>query len=129
MSTIAKPKISPELLEALQTQVETEKQVIVHCCFPGIPFSDMLIRIWSSTFLIDESLGHRSSLIHHENISLFPYWTAVPPMKDYWFTLVFSGLPKACTSFDLQEVIPQEGGFLVKNIKRNATDVYRVTIT
>ena len=129
MSTIAKPKISPELLEALQTQVETEKQVIVHCCFPGTTFSDMLIRIWSSTFLIDESLGHRSSLIHHENISLFPYWTAVPPMKDYWFTLVFSGLPKACTSFDLQEVIPQEGGFLVKNIKRNATDVYRVTIT
>lgn len=129
MSTIAKPKISPELLEALQTQVETEKQVIVHCCFPGTPFPDMLIRIWSSTFLIDESLGHRSSLIHHENISLFPYWTAVPPMKDYWFTLVFSGLPKACTSFDLQEVIPQEGGFLVKNIKRNATDVYRVTIT
>lgn len=129
MSTIAKPKISPELLEALQTQVETEKQVIVHCCFPGTPFPDMLIRIWSSTFLIDESLGHRSSLIHHENISLFPYWTAVPPMKDYWFTLVFSGLPKACTSFDLQELIPQEGGFLVKNIKRNATDVYRVTIT
>lgn len=129
MSTIVKPKISPELLEALQTQVETEKQVIVHCCFPGTPFSDMLIRIWSSTFLIDESLGHRSSLIHHENISLFPYWTAVPPMKDYWFTLVFSGLPKASTSFDLQEVIPQEGGFLVKNIKRNATDVYRVTIT
>lgn len=129
MSTIAKPKISPKLLEALQTQVETEKQVIVHCCFPGTPFPDMLIRIWSSTFLIDESLGHRSSLIHHENISLFPYWTAVPPMKDYWFTLVFSGLPKACTSFDLQEVIPQEGGFLVKNIKRNATDVYRVTIT
>lgn len=129
MSTIAKPKISPELLEALQTQVETEKQVIVHCCFPGTPFPDMLIRIWSSTFLIDESLGHRSSLIHHENISLFPYWTAVPPMKDYWFTLVFSGLPKACTSFDLQELIPQEGGFLVKNIKRNATDVYRITIT
>lgn len=129
MPTIIKPKISPKLLEAVQTQVETEKQVIVHCRFPGTPFSDMLIRIWSSTFLIDESLGHKSSLIHHENISLFPYWTAVPPMKDYWFTLVFSGLPKACTSFDLQEIIPQEGGFLVKNIKRNGTDVYRVTIS
>ena len=128
MTTIKKPKISQELLEALQPQVEIEKQVIVHCCFPATNSPDMLIRIWSSTFLIDKSLAHRSSLIHHENISLFPYWTEVPPMKDFWFTLIFSGLPKECTSFDLKEVIPQEGGFWVKNIKRNRTDVYKVKI-
>ena len=128
MTTIVKPKISPELLEALQPKVETEKQVIVHCCFPRTPFADMQIRIWSSTFLIDESLVHKSSLIHHENISLFPNWTEVPPMKDYWFTLIFSGLPKECKTFDLKEEIPQEGGFWIKNIKRNSTDVYRVII-
>lgn len=128
MTTITKPKISQELLEALQPKVEVEKQVIVHCCFPGTPSSDMLIRIWRSTFLIDESLKHKSSLIHHENISLFPYWTEVPPMKDFWFTLVFSGLPNECKSFDLKEVIPQEGGFWIKDIKRNGTDVYKVKI-
>ncbi|WHF51838.1 hypothetical protein QGN23_00835 [Chryseobacterium gotjawalense] len=128
MTTITKPEISPELLAALQPKVELEKQVIVHCCFPATPFLDMLIRIWPSTFLIDESLGHKSTLIHHENISLFPYWTEVPPMKDYWFTLVFSGLPKACTNFDLKEEIPEEGGFWIKNIKRNKTDIYKVKI-
>lgn len=128
MTTIIKPKISPELLEALQPKIEEEKQVIVHCCFPGTPYSDMLIRIWSSTFLVDESLAHKSTLIHHENISLFPYWTEVSPMKDYWFTLIFSGLPRECTSFDLVEEIPQEGGFRVRNIKRNNTDIYRVKI-
>ncbi|QDP84303.1 hypothetical protein FNJ88_01560 [Chryseobacterium sp. SNU WT5] len=128
MTTIIKPKISPELLEALQPKIEEEKQVIVHCCFPGTPYSDMLIRIWSSTFLVDESLAHKSNLIHHENISLFPYWTEVSPMKDYWFTLVFSGLPRECTSFDLVEEIPQEGGFQMRNIKRNNTDIYRVKI-
>lgn len=128
MTTITKPKISQELLEALQPKVEVEKQVIVHCCFPGTPSSDMLIRIWRSTFLIDESLKHKSSLIHHENISLFPYWTEVPPMKDFWFTLVFSGLPNECKSFDLKEVIPQDGGFWIKDIKRNGTDVYKVKI-
>lgn len=128
MTTITKPKISQELLEALQPKVEIEKQVIVHCCFPGTMFSDMLIRIWSSTFLLDESLHHKSTLIHHENISLFPYWTEVPPMKDYWFTLVFSGLPKECKTFDLKEEIPEDGGFWVKNIKRNTTDVYKVKI-
>lgn len=127
-TTIVKPKISPELLEALQTQVEIEKQVIVHCCFPADPMPGMLVRIWPSTFLIDESLKHKSSLIHHENISLFPYWTEVTPGQDYWFTLVFSGLPKECKTFDLKEIIPQEGGFSVMNIQRNGTDVYRVKI-
>lgn len=129
MTTITKPEIVEELLKSLQPEIEAEKQVIVHCCFPASIFAGNLIRIWPSTFLINERLAHRSSLIHHENISLFPEWTEVAPMKDYWFTLVFSGLPKDCRSFDLQEVIPQEGGFLVKNIKRNESDVYRVKIS
>lgn len=128
MTTIIKPKIAPELLEALKPKTEVEKQVIVHCCFPASSSPDMLVRIWPSTFLIVNSLSHKSSLIHHENISLYPYWTEVPPMKDFWFTLVFSGLPKECKSFDLMEIIPQEGGFNVQNIKRNGTDVYKVKI-
>ncbi|MBH1960421.1 MULTISPECIES: hypothetical protein [Chryseobacterium group] len=129
MPTITKPEICQEILEALQTEIQEEKQVIVHCCFPATFYDGSLIRIWRSTFLVDERLKHKSSLIHHENISIFPYWTAVPPMQDYWFTLVFSGLPKDCTSFDLREEIPEEGGFLVKNIKRNGTDVYRVKLS
>lgn len=128
MATITKPEISPEILESLQTKVEEEKQVIVHCCYPASIYEGNLIRIWQSTFLIDDSIPHKSHLIHHENISLFPYWTEVPPMKDFWFTLVFSGLPKECTSFDLKEEIPEEGGFFIQNIKRNGTDVYRVKI-
>ncbi len=126
---IVKPKIAPEILEALKTKSEEEKQVIVHCCFPASPFFGNLIRIWPSTILMDENSGHESRLIHSENISLFPYWTEVPPMKDYWFTLVFSGLPKDCLSFDFKEVIPEEGGFFVKNIKRNSTDIYRIKIS
>lgn len=129
MPTITKPEICQEILEALQTEVQEEKQVIVHCCYPATFYVGNLIRIWQSTFLVDERLHHKSHLIHQENISLFPYWTAVPPMKDFWFTLIFSGLPKECRSFDLREEIPEEGGFLVKNIKRNATDVYRVKIS
>ncbi|OWK73351.1 hypothetical protein CBW16_11450 [Flavobacteriaceae bacterium JJC] len=128
MATITKPEIAPEILESLKTKVEEEKQVIVHCCYPASIYVGNLIRIWQSTFLIDHSIPHKSHLIHHENISLFPYWTEVPPMKDFWFTLVFSGLPKECTSFDLKEEIPEEGGFFIQNIKRNGTDVYRVKI-
>lgn len=128
-TTIEKPKISEEILEQLQTQIQEEKQVIVHCCFPAAPYFGNLIRIWQSTYLIDEKTGHKSALIHAENITIFPVWTEIPPMKDYWFTLVFSGLPKDCRSFDLKEIIPEEGGFFVSDIRRNRSDVYRVKIS
>lgn len=128
-TTISKPKIAEEILEMLKAKTEEEKQVIVHCCFPATAFFGNLIRIWPSTFLIDRNSVHKSHLIHTENISVFPYWTEVSPMKDFWFTLVFSGLPKECESFDLKEEIPEEGGFFVKNIRRNNSDVYRIKIS
>ena len=46
--TITKPIIEKEILESLQTKVEEEKQVIVHCCFPASPFLGNLIRICKS---------------------------------------------------------------------------------
>ncbi|WP_407403112.1 hypothetical protein [Chryseobacterium sp.] len=127
--TIVKPIIEKQLLESLKTKIEEEKQVIVHCCFPASPFLGNLIRIWNSTVLIDNNSSHQSKLIHSENISIYPQWTPVPFMKDFWFTLVFTGLPKDCTSFDFKEVIPEEGGFYVKSIKRNSSDIYRIKIS
>ena len=127
-TTVPRPTVAPELLEQLQNLTEVERQVIVHCCFPATPFWGSLIRIWPTTYLIDDASGTRSQLVHSENISMAPYWTEVPPMKDFWFTLIFSGLPKSCTQFDLKELIAEEGGFCVRNIRRNGTDVYRVKI-
>ncbi|MCX8531775.1 hypothetical protein [Chryseobacterium luquanense] len=129
MDVLTKPIIAQEILESLQTKIEEEKQVIVHCCFPASPFLGNLIRIWNSTVLIDQNSSHKSKLIHAENISIFPNWTPVPFMKDFWFTLVFSGLPKDCKSFDFKEEIPEEGGFFVKSIKRNSSDIYRIKIS
>ncbi|MBQ0151806.1 MAG: hypothetical protein KBS61_02785 [Chryseobacterium sp.] len=127
--TIVKPIIEKQLLESLKTKIEEEKQVIVHCCFPASPFLGNLIRIWNSTVLIDNNSSHQSKLIHSENISIYPQWTPVPFMKDFWFTLVFTELPRDCTSFDFKEVIPEEGGFYVKSIKRNSSDIYRIKIS
>lgn len=126
-TTETKPILLPELLE--QALTLEEKQVIVHCCFPASPDFGSLIRIWRSTFLLDEHTGHRSTLVHAENITFYPWWTEVPPMRDFWFTLIFSGLPADCKSFHLKEIIPQEGGFFISNIRRNSSDVYRVMIS
>lgn len=126
---IVKPIIAKELLESLQTKIDEEKQVIVHCCFPASPFLGNLIRIWNTTYLVDNSSSHKSKMIHAENITIYPNWTAVPFMRDFWFTLVFSGLPKDCKSFDFKEIISEEGGFFVKSIKRNSSDIYRIKIS
>lgn len=125
---IIKPLIAEEILESLQNKIEEERQVIVHCCYPAQPTFGNLIRIWKSTFLLDNQSGHQSRLLHTENITLFPDWTLVTPYQDFWFTLIFSRLPKGCNSFDLKEIIPEEDGFFVQGIKRNSTDVYRVKI-
>jgi hypothetical protein len=108
------------------TQVKEERQVIVHCSL-DTPEADMLVRIWPSTFLIDCGGGGRASLVHAENISMAPVWTRTNG-SSYRFTLIFTALPSTCVQFDLREIIPEPGGFEVKNILRNASDVYRVEL-
>lgn len=129
MDTTTKPKIAQEILEKIQTGFLEEKQVIVHCCLPALPFFGSLVRVWPTTFLIDEEHGHRSTLVHAENIGRFPDWTEVPPMQDFWFTLIFTGLPNSCTHFSLIEFIPQQRGFMVDRIPRNKTDIYRIDVS
>ena len=106
------------------TNIEEEKQVTVHCSCIGVS----RIRIWKSTFLVAHSSQHRSKLIHAENITLYPEWTPLEEDKKTRFTLVFTGLPKDCEQFDLIEDIPEPGGFIVKNINRNNSDVYLIAV-
>lgn len=126
--TIVKPKIAEEILLELKSKMKEEKQVILHCCFKSDFITEEKIRIWSSTYLMDRGSDHISKLIHFENISLFPTWTDVPVAKEYWFTLVFSGLPDDCKVFDFIELIPQSGGFFEEGIIRNSSDIYRIII-
>jgi hypothetical protein len=124
-----KPKIKPLLESKKKTKeaVQEESQVIVHCRMTG-SLESYSIRIWKSTFLFAKDLAHASKLLHFENITLYPAWTILIPGKEHRFTLIFSGLPKDCKSFDLIEKIPQEGGFEVKNIARNKQDVYLIKL-
>jgi hypothetical protein len=119
-------KLDKELIEELMSQSREEAMVIVHCSFNAI--EETGIRIWSSTFLIDQESGTRSRLLHALNITMAPMWMLVPGGTTARFTLLFSALPKSCTSFTLFEDIPQPGGFEIRNIKRNRNDVYNVRI-
>jgi hypothetical protein len=121
------PEKSVDTLVETDTQVQQDSHVYVHCYFEN-PGMDMLIRIWRSTYLIDNGSSYRAKLVHAENISFAPQWTMIPGRKYFRFLLIFEGLPKSCTQFSLLEDIPQAGGFFVENISRNETDVYHVDI-
>lgn len=101
--------------------------VYVHVTSPASD-GNLLLRIWPSTFLIPSDSSRESRLVYWRNIATAPNWTVVPKGEGFTFLLVFESLPKGCAVFDLVERIPQEGGFVIRGIQRNETDVYRVSL-
>lgn len=122
-----KPDIGIDVVASIMPEHLEDSFVYVHCYFDNLG-EEMLIRIWRTTFLVDKASGARSQLLHAENITIAPTWTLVPGNLMFHFLLIFSGLPKSCTQFDLVEEIPQPGGFYVANILRNNADVYHINI-
>jgi len=119
--------IGLDVLEAIDADLLDDSYVYVHCRV-RVPAHGFLVRIWRTTFLKDCHSAGQAQLLHALGISFAPAWTLVPEPGTFTFLLVFSALPKSCTLFDLVEEIAQPGGFLVKSIARNKTDVYRVTL-
>jgi hypothetical protein len=125
METMTEEETKVKSSTEVKIEPDVESQVVVHCVlFAGVFPSR--IRIWPTTYLVDLKSGHKSTLLYSEKIAKFPQWETVIGSAD--FTLVFEGLPKSCTAFDLFEDIPESGGFRIKNIKRNKMDVYRVPL-
>jgi hypothetical protein len=122
-----KIEISDEAKDQLHIASDAEGQVILHISYTPGRTADR-IRIWPTTYLIPHGNKTRSELIHAENIGRYPHWLIIPVNKEHIFTLVFSPLPKGCIYFDLFEDIPEPGGFLIKSIKRNQTDVYHLRL-
>ena len=126
---ITKPSvtIAPEILNELKKSAQEAGQVIVHCIYHSISGNDG-IRIWPSTYLFDQHSDHKSTLELAEKISMFPIWTWTKK-GDNLFTLIFSGLPKSCSLFDLiEDCNGSPGSFRITNIKRTKDDVYYVSI-
>ncbi len=122
---IKKPTFKPDIDFKVQHDVLEERSTVVHCKVTGYPFFITAIRIWPTTFLIQDN-GERKKLLQAYNIPSYPDWKWV--FNEHVFTLVFEGLDKNCLLFDLLEDIPQSGGFHIENIERNKQDVYWVEV-
>jgi hypothetical protein len=117
-----------KVIPSLDLIMLEERQVILHSYHFSSGFFDQ-IRIHPHTCLIDLDSGHRSLLLQNFNISLAPQWTPLELGKKFEFTLVFAGLPKDCTRFDMLEDIPGSGRLHIHNIQRNKSDVYYLRMT
>lgn len=124
---LVKPDVEVDDLTRIDTSTLDDSFVYVHCNFINTG-KNMMIRIWKTTFLVDDLSATRSKLLHAENISIAPHWTPIPVGGKYSFLLIFSGLPKSCKQFDLKEEISQPGGFYIQNISRNESDVYHLEL-
>ena len=127
------PVIAPaiemdELIKSsLQFHTEVRGQVIIHVKYATPNWQDSMIRIWQTTFLVSRNSDHSSRLLSAVNITWYPvYMPLAGPVTN--FTLIFEGLPKSCTSFDLIEETDERDGFESRNIIRNKTDVYNITL-
>jgi hypothetical protein len=126
--TLPKVSLDPGLLELAKAYPDLEQQVIVHCEFnPGF-FLGPRIRIWPTTYLIPKGGTTKAKLLQVDHISFYPEWTPIERFTLHRFTLIFEGLPKECTSFDLIEEIPEPGGFVVRDIPRVTSDIYTVSV-
>lgn len=128
LESLPKPVLDPDFLEKTEAYPHLEQQVVVHCRFRHSVFYFPQVRIWPSTFLIPKDSSSTSRLLQTFNISFYPEWTEIKPHKIHEFTLIFEGLPKDCTAFDLVEEIPEPGGFYVVGIARNPSDVYHIEL-
>lgn len=122
------PEVDLDVLLAIQSLYDEQSYIYVHCYFEN-HWPDMLIRVWKTTFLVDQHSSARAKLVHAENISYAPQWTLIADGKVHHFLLIFTTLPKECRVFDLIEEIPQAGGFFVPGIARTKQDVYHVQIS
>ncbi|MBC6491495.1 hypothetical protein ACFSQD_12975 [Flavihumibacter stibioxidans] len=121
-------ELTEDVKQDLLADAEETGQVIVHGRFT-CRASWELVRVWKTTYLIDRSSGHRSQLLFAENICMAPMWTALEMGETLRFTLIFEALPRGCNVFDFAEIIPEPGGFLVENIRRNRQDIYTIDLS
>lgn len=117
-------KVDESILRYMQT--EEQRTTIVHCKIYS-PFPT-LARIWKSTFLVEDG-GRKVPLLKAFNIAMAPNWSLFNAEDSFVnFTLLFEGLSKGCSRFQLLEDIAEDGGFFSEDIKRNGTDVYTVNL-
>lgn len=122
LASTLQPVVTVMPVVAVKPVAKPLEPVVVHVrCAPDYT---TLIRIWPSTFLLDQDSAFTSELVSAENIYLYPRWYPIPRGQSHVFTLYFQPMPLSVKVFDLSEIIPEPRGWHFPSIRRNKEDVY-----
>jgi hypothetical protein len=122
--TPGKAFISQELRELVNQ--DEDRVTIVHCRY--FAETPSYARVWPTTYLVEND-GRIRELLHAENIATYPAYQLYDVSRDYiYFTLIFERLSDECTSFHIEEIIPDTNGFISDEVARNKTGVYQVEL-
>jgi len=119
--------ISPA--DQIYDSLHEEGQTIVHCLYVSKTkyVNGGWVNIHPTTFLVrnEETLP----LLHAENIPMAPSMHMFKrPGELKNFTLIFPAIPKEWDQFSLIEECSSGGGFVAKNLSRNDSGVYQVSL-
>lgn len=119
-----KTVISPEILAHIKN--DEEKVTVVHCrYYTAMP---AWARVWPTTYIVENG-GRIRELLHAINIAVYPKYQLYEIYAGYiYFTLIFEALSDDCTSFHIEEIIPETNGFISEETPRNKQDVYQIEV-
>ena len=121
-----KVKIATGLKMEARCLLQQEAQVTMRCSLK-VSKNSNAIRISKETYLIPHGFNYSCPCLKYAE-RITTEWTTLKAGRTYHFTLIFFGLPRGCETFDLQEMIKSPSAFVVRNIKRNKTDVYDIIL-
>lgn len=121
--------IDLSIIEKVKEKFHEEGQTIVHCLYVSKTkyVNGGWVNIHPTTFLVrnEETLP----ILHAENIPMAPGMHLFKrPGELKHFTLIFPAIPKEWEQFSLIEKCSSGGGFVVKNLSRNDSGVYQVSL-
>jgi len=122
-------EINISTLDQINDSLHEEGQTIVHCLYVSKSkfVNGGWVNIHPTTFLVrnEETLP----LLYAENIPMAPSMHMFKrPGELKNFTLIFPAIPKEWEQFSLIEECSSGGGFVVKNLSRNDSGVYQVSL-
>ena len=131
---IIKTKLTDGLIQfdiEPSTSIEEQGITLLHCSYtaPSLCLMGGWVCIWPTTYLVNENTNEQLQLIHAINIPVSPKRKFFNSRGEHFsFTLIFPKLPDDWTIFHLVEHTADDVGFGFRNIQRNNSGVYRLTI-
>lgn len=127
---IKEVEISKSTISRLKLEAQPDGHTIVHCNYVSKHkyINGGWVNIFPTTYLFHE--GIYLQLQHAEQIPVAPqkhYFLSPGTIKT--FTLFFPIVPKAWTKFDLIEKTNTGDGFIYRDITRNESGVYNISIS